>query len=184
MRQDGGHKVRTPVALSLIAPAGSSQRALEGCYPRCNCCGMQVNPTATGQQGTKTCKAMYAANLQRKAVSNSAAALNKKFYAYGEELERGEVFKYLGRLVAFDDNATYAVRGNLKKALLVRARISCVLRAENVSAQVNGMFYKATVQAVLLFGSETWVFAPAALQRLEGFHVKAARQMTSMLPKL
>ena len=45
------------------------------------------------------------------------------------------------------------------------------------------MFYKATVQSVLLFGSETWVLLPATLQRLEGFHVKAARCMTGLLPK-
>ena len=145
---------------------------------------MQVNPTATGHQWRKACRAMHVVKLQQKAVSNSAAALDKKFYAYGEELERVKVIKYLGRLVAFDDNLTQAVWGNLKKALLVRARISRVLRADNVSARLNGMFYKATVQAVLLFGIETWVFAPTALQRLEGFHVKAARQMTSMLPKL
>ena len=36
-------------------------------------------------------------------------------YTYGEELERVEVFKYLGRLIAFDDDDTQAVRGNLAK---------------------------------------------------------------------
>ena len=60
---------------------------------------MQVNPTATVHQAIKTCKAMYAARLQRKAVSDSTVALNAKFYAYGEELERVEVGKYLGRLI-------------------------------------------------------------------------------------
>ena len=32
----------------------------EGRYPKCGRCGMQVNPTATGHQATKTCKAMHA----------------------------------------------------------------------------------------------------------------------------
>jgi hypothetical protein len=36
--------------------------------------------------------------------------------AYGDELERVEVFKYLGRLLAYDDNDAWAVRGNIKKA--------------------------------------------------------------------
>ena len=35
-----------------------------------------------------------------------------------------EVFKYLGRLTAFDDDDTQAVRGNLAKARRVWARIS------------------------------------------------------------
>ena len=76
------------------------------------------------------------------------------------------------------------MRGNLKKARRVWARISRVLRAENASPRVCGMFYKATVQSVLLFGSKIWCLAPAALQSLAGFHVKAACRMMGMLPKL
>ena len=53
----------------------------EGQHPKCGRCGMQVNLTATGHQATKACKAMRAAKLQRKAVSNSAMALDAKLYA-------------------------------------------------------------------------------------------------------
>ena len=95
-----------------------------------------------------------------------------------------EVFKYLGGLLAYDDEDTQAVRGNVKNARRVWAQISRVLRAGNASPQVCSMFYKATVQFVLLFGSETWYLAPSALKSLEGFHVKAAHHMTGMLPKL
>ncbi len=35
----------------------------------------------------------------------------------------------------------------------------------------------ATVQAVLLYGSETWSLAPSSLKRIEGFHIRAAWQM-------
>ena len=87
------------------------------------------------------------------------------------------------RQFAFDGDDTQAVRGNLAKARPVWAQISRVLRAENASARVCGMFYKATVQSVLLFGSETWALSPATLERLAGFHVKAARRMTGLLPK-
>ena len=101
----------------------------EGRYPKCGRCGMQVNPTATCHQATKTCKAMHAARLQRKAVSDSAVAMEPKLYAYGEELERVEVFKYLRRLIAFYDDDTQAVRENLMKARPDWGRISRVLRA-------------------------------------------------------
>ena len=45
------------------------------------------------------------------------------------------------------------------------------------------MFYRTTVQSVLLFESETWILTPATLQRLEleSFHVKAARRMTGKM---
>jgi hypothetical protein len=45
------------------------------------------------------------------------------------------------------------------------------------------MFYKATVQAVLLYGSETWNFSPTSVKRLEGFHIRAAWRMTGMRPE-
>jgi hypothetical protein len=103
--------------------------------------------------------------------------LDQEFTAYGEKLERVEVFKYLGRLLSFDDNDIQAVRSNLKKARKVWSRISRVLRAENASPRVCGMFYKATVQAVLLYGSETWSLTTVALKSLEGFNLRAAWRM-------
>ena len=42
--------------------------------------------------------------------------MDEKFYAYGEELDRVQVFKYLGRLITFDNDDIQAVRGNLAKA--------------------------------------------------------------------
>ena len=56
------------------------------------------------------------------------------------------------------------------------------MRKENASPRVSGLFYKATVQAVLLFRSESWSVTPASLKSLEGFHIRAARRMTGMMP--
>ena len=63
------------------------------------------------------------------------------------------------------------------------ARISKVLRAEHASPRVCGMFYRATVQSILLYGSETWTVAPANLAMMEGFHIQAARRMAGMMPR-
>jgi hypothetical protein len=52
-----------------------------------------------------------------------------------------------------------------------------VLLGENTSPRVAAKFYKAVVQAVLLYGSETWNLTKAALARLEGFHIRAAYKM-------
>jgi hypothetical protein len=64
------------------------------------------------------------------------SATSAVFTMYGEELERVEVFKYLGHVLAYKDNDSQAVRGNLKKARGIWARISCTLRAENASPHV------------------------------------------------
>ena len=54
-------------------------------------------------------------NYSGEVVSNSVNALDNALYAYGEELERVEVFKCLGCLVAFDDDDTQAVWGILRR---------------------------------------------------------------------
>ena len=43
-----------------------------------------------------------------------------------------------------------------------------------------GRFYVAVVQAVLLFGSETWVTTPWLEKALEGFHHRAVWRMMGM----
>ncbi len=110
----------------------------------------------------------------------SQEALRRLFMAYGEELERVEVFKYLGRLIAYDDANTQAMQSNLRKARGCWAWISRVLRAENATARTCGVFYKATVQAVLLYGSETWSLSPTSVKRLEGFHIRTVWRMSGM----
>ena len=45
------------------------------------------------------------------------------------------------------------------------------------------MFYKVTVQAVLLYGSETWSLLPSSLKGLEGFHIRAAWRMSGLWPE-
>ena len=92
-------------------------------------------------------------------------------------MERVEVFRYLGRLLSQDDDNIQAVRSQLCKAHGMWAWIGQVLRRENVSPRVSAKFYKAIVQSVLLYGSETWVLSSAVLARLKGFHLRAAYRM-------
>ncbi len=52
-----------------------------------------------------------------------------------------EVFKYLGRLLAYNDNNSQAMRANLAKARKSWGQVSYVLRAENALSKVCDMFY-------------------------------------------
>ncbi len=126
--------------------------------PRCDRCGLQILYAAMNGRHYETalCKDRVARKVQHAAVERAHLALRQTFTAYGKELERVEVFKYLGRLLAYNNNDTQAVRNNLKKVRGVWARLSRTIRAENASPRVCGIFYKATVQSILLFGSKTW----------------------------
>jgi hypothetical protein len=114
------------------------------------------------------------------AAVHSQQALEHVFTCNEEPLERVEVFKYLGRLVAGNDANTQAMRSNLRKAWGVWAWVSRVLQAENASPRTSRMFYKATAQAVLLYGSETWSLMPSSLKGLEGFHIRAAWRISGL----
>ena len=40
--------------------------------------------------------------------------------------------------------------------------------------------YQAVIQAILLFGSETWVTTPSMMKVLNGFHIRAAYRMSKL----
>ncbi len=104
-------------------------------------------------------------------------ALRQQYTIHGNVLERVEVYKYLGRMMAQDNNDAQAIRAQLRKAHATWARIGKVPRRENTPPTVAAKFYLAVVQAVLLYGSKTWVISPQAMVRLEGFHIRAAWRM-------
>jgi hypothetical protein len=72
------------------------------------------------------------------------------------------------------------VRHQLRKAQGTWARIGQVLRSKNATPRVAAKFYKAVVQAVLLYGSKMWNLMKAVLALLEGFHVRAAYHMVQV----
>ena len=74
------------------------------------------------------------------------------------------------------------MRSNLMKVHRTWARVSYMLWSENTSL-VSVECSIATVQVVLLFGSETWNLSPSAMKCLDCFHLKAACYVTGMVPK-
>ncbi len=160
----------------LRHPSSLVKTPEEGVYPRCGLCSMQTNPFVLlrTHEGTALCRDGHQRRVQRENASRAVEAQEKRFTARGEELEQVEVFKYLGRLLSHDNNDDLAIWANVRKARKCWARVSRVLRAENATPWVMGMFYKATVQMVLLFGAETWNLTERALKMLKGFHTKAA----------
>jgi hypothetical protein len=85
---------------------------------------MQIAPSITVHTQSLFCREGQAQKVQHAAAVDSVHALEQTFTAYGEVLERVEVFKYLGRLLSFDDNDIQAVRKNLRKARKCWAWIS------------------------------------------------------------
>ena len=84
----------------------------------------------------------------------------RAFSAYGRPLEMVNSFKYRGGVIlAMDDNWMVVVR-NLAQGKTVWRRISRIFSREGATPWVSGLFFKAVIQAVLIFGAETWVVTP------------------------
>ena len=75
------------------------------------------------------------------------------------------------------------VVGNPRKARKSWERLSRILGQEGGNPWVSGMLFKAVVQEVLIFGSETWVTTPHMGRALGGFHKRVARRITERQPQ-
>lgn len=90
------------------------------------------------------------------------------------EIQQVPVFKYLGRIIAEDDSDEAAIDNQLQRARLKWRRFLHILYARGMASRIAGYLYKAVVQAVFLYGSETWVLSKYHLLRLERFHQRIA----------
>jgi hypothetical protein len=128
---------------------------------------MQCNPKYPRHIHSQVCQTGVERRTQRDSAITSALALRQLFYV--EVLEKVESFRYLGRILAQDDDDVRAVRSQIKKAGGIWTRVGQVLQVDNTPPKVSAKFYKAVVQSVLFYGSETWKPTTTALARLEGF---------------
>jgi len=87
-------------------------------------------------------------------------------------------FRYLGRILDETDDDSYALQRQLAWARTKWGRIALVLRSQGVKPRAMGYFYKAVVQTILLYGSETWVVTDFLLKQLHSFHSRVAHYIT------
>ena len=82
-----------------------------------------------------------------------------------------------------EDNNRLAVAGNMSKARKIWGRLLWILYQEGADARVSGKFFKALVQAVLLFRAETWLLTPSIERDLDSFQNGAAHRLTGRQPR-
>jgi exonuclease III len=151
----------------------------EGPLPRCERCDMFVPLSATlSHPLSERCQA--GAERKRKRLQDIAniEAHNTSFTVGDSELEAVDSFRYLGRPLVADSSDWLAVTYNIKKARCRWAQVSRVLTKQQINPRIAGFFYKAVVQSVLLYGSETWSLYRQSINALEGFHNQVARKIS------
>ena len=105
----------------------------------------------------------------------------RAFTAYGIPLDMVTSFKYLWRVISATYDHWPAVVITVARAKTAWRRMSRIFSREVATHQVSGFFFKAMIQAVMLFGAETWVIIPRMGTALGGFHTQMERRLTGQL---
>ena len=115
---------------------------------------------------------------RRLAVDEEREVTSRAFSAYGLPLYMVTSFKYLGRVISAVENVK-----NLSRERKVWSRMLRFLSREGAVPRLFGFFFKAVIQAVLIFGAETWEVTPHRGKALMGFQTQVARRLTGWLPQ-
>ena len=98
--------------------------------------------------------------------------------AYGVPLSQVTSFKYLGRVLAVEDNDCPEVVRNLRSARHKWEWPTQVLSKEGEDSRTPGQIYVVVVQLVLLYRSLAWVLTPRMQRVMGGLHHSVDRRLT------
>ena len=102
-----------------------------------------------------------------------------KFNIDGKTIKKVTEFKYLGRILDYNDDDLKALETQVAKARAVWGRIGKILKMRSDSnIRIMSIFYKVIIQTVLLYGAESWVLNDYGRRKLTTFHNKCARFLT------
>ena len=149
----------------------------DGILPKCQLCGFRTK-NMTKHENSPTCLQAQRRRGNEEKMIEQAKANQVKFTVNGKAIERVRKFKYLGRFFTDNDNDSVCIQENIKNA---RKRWNCIgkiLKAEGASAKCMAKFYITIVQAVLLYGADSWITSKRDLERLRSFHHRAVRYIT------
>ena len=103
--------------------------------------------------------------IRRRGVDMAARCGEMEFSLYGEEgghiVEGMTNVNYMGRPLDQTYNGCSVVWKNIMRARLVWGRLGTLLQREGADPRLSTIFYRDVVQAVQIFGSETWVLLAA-----------------------
>jgi hypothetical protein len=153
--------------------------AEEGLLPQCPRCLLYCSIAHQPRHyNSTTCAKGTLRNQHRLQQYYNEVAEQTTIQISGTDIEKVDIFKYLGRQLSATGNDSTAVKHNLQKARKVWGRISIILKCEGADKLTMTNFYKAVVQSTLLYGSETWVLTTDLIAQLTAFHHRAARYIT------
>ena len=150
----------------------------EGQLPQCRWCGLfGRNVLNESHTESNDCSDFSVKRKRFYRAIRQESAKDVEFNVGGQVLKKSRQFRYLGRILDDEDDDNHAALRQLARAREKWGRIGRVLQSEGVSPRVMGYFYKAIVQAVLLYGSESWTVSETIIKQFRSFHARVARYL-------
>ena len=112
--------------------------------------------------------------IRQRDLEVASRCLETEFSLTGEEredkIEGVALLKYLRRPLDQSDDAFPLVRWNTRKAQHIWGRSVVIFRREGVKPITSAYFYRAAVQAMILFGAETKILSASTEKQIAGPH--------------
>ena len=107
-----------------------------------------------------------------------SSVVEDKEVSLGEagSLECVDKFCYLGDMLGCGGGVDDAVRTRVKCAWGKFRELEPILTLRGMSLRMKGKIYRACVQSVMVYGSETWALKAGNVQQLERTEKMAARE--------
>jgi hypothetical protein len=142
---------RHPQATVIIGEEGHTP------LPQCPKCGLFQQNVGNNHQNSLDCKKATTIRENRESAPIQQSAEKVAFSVGDNLIENVKEFKYLGRILQSNDKDMAAVTNNLQRARTKWGQIGRILSRKGANPRSMATFYKAIVQSVLLYGSESWV---------------------------
>jgi hypothetical protein len=145
---------------------------------QCPACGRLLYHVNDAHRASACCKKLALRRQQvETAIRRYGIAKSVHFHIGETPIQFVDSFRYLGRMVAHDDNDDLAIRTRIQAALGQWNRLRPILTKDGVRARTAGRIYLVVVLQCLLHGSDTWVLEHRSQKRLDAFHNCCLRHM-------
>jgi hypothetical protein len=137
---------------------------------QCTSCSAWVHGKCSGIAVRSISKEDIAKFCCKKCVDGNPAQIdvvNEISLGPQEKLECVDKFCYLGDMIGAGGGVEEASRARVRCAWGKFRELSPILTSRGASLKVKGRIYRACVQSVLIYGSETWAMKVEDLTRLE-----------------
>ena len=94
-----------------------------------------------------------------------------------EDVEKVDVFPYLGSIMSPEDPTTKDIQSRLNKARLAFRHLYPVWKSKQYSRRTKVQLYNSNVKSVLLYGSECWRMTKKDFQKIASFHHSCLRKI-------